>query len=151
MSGVNRVQYQPVRQEQRQFEPVDTRFRVQDHCHTHRSEHKHESKHADCDGHGKKKDHCHDDHNKKLQAIIEALIAQAQAAMQRTTAEQISQANQRNNEPTPAELDRSPAKIDKLIHEAKLTRGVDQGQALRELDALTGAQATTNALLRAIV
>lgn len=150
MSGVNRVQYQPVRQDQRNCEPVDTRFRVQDHdhCHTHRNEHKHESKHTDCDGHGKKKDHCHD---KKLDALIQAIIAQAHAATQQRIAEQNSQAIERMNEPTPTELDRTPSKVERLIQEAKLTRGVDQGQALRELDALTGAQATTNALLRAIV
>ena len=152
MSGVNRVNFNTAPPQQLESRHVETRH--QDYLHTDHvgnNENSHHGKHTDCDGPGK--GHCHGNNgqHKKLEELTQVLIAQMQAAAQQAMSEQISQTQQRINEPTPAELDRSPAKIEKLIYEAKMTRGVDQGQALRELDQLTGAQATTNALLRSII
>ena len=152
MSGVSRVNFhttQPLQSDSRQLDSHHQGLQHTDYVGN--NENSHGGKHADCDGPGK--GHCHDNNgkHKKLEELVQALAAQMQAAMQQTMSEQISQSQQRINEPSPAELDRTPAKIEKLIYEAKMTRGVDQGQALRELDQLTGAQATTNALMRSIV
>lgn len=152
MSGVNRVNFNTAPQQQLDSHQLEGQY--QNYLHTdHVGQHENTQvgKHADCDGPGK--GHCNGNngHHKKIEEVVQTLIAQIQAAAQQAMSEQISQSQQRVNEPTPAELDRSPAKIEKLIYEAKMTRGVDQGQALRELDQLTGAQAATNALMRSIV
>lgn len=153
MSGVNRVNFNTAPPQQ-----LDSSRYVdgahQDHQHIDyagNSENSHGGKHTDCDGVGKGHNHGNNGQPKKLEELALALIAQLQAAAQQAMSEQISQTQQRLNEPSPAELDRSQAKIEKLIYEAKMTRGVDQGQALRELDQLTGAQSATNALMRSIV
>lgn len=103
-------------------------------CHTHN---------AKChDNSGK-----HNGHHKALEELQQLIATQLAAQTQQVLAE----LNSRLSEPHPPEPDRSPAKLEKLILDAKHTRGVDQGQALRELDQLTGGQAATNALMRSIV
>lgn len=92
---------------------------------------------------------CHENngHHKALeelqQLIATQLAAQAQLAM--------AELSNKLSEPPPPEPEKNPAKLERLIHEAKFLRGVDQGQALRQLDQLTGGQPATNALMRSIV
>lgn len=152
MSGVNRVNFNTAQPQHLDSRSVGGNHQGHQHAdYVGSSENSRGGKHTDCDGPGK--GHCHGNngHHKKIEELTQVLIAQMQAATQQAISEQISQNQQRINEPTPAELDCSPAKIEKLIYEAKMTRGVDQGQALRELDQLTGGQPATNALMRAIV
>ena len=152
MSGVSRVNFHTAQSLQSDSRQLDSHYQGLQHTdYVGHNENSHGGKHADCDGPGK--GHCHSNNgqHKKLEELVQALVAQMQATMQQTMSEQISRSQEHINEPTPADLDNTPAKIEKLIHEAKMTRGVDQGQALRELDQLTGAQATTNALMRSIV
>lgn len=103
-----------------------------------------------CHNHNAK---CHDNngkhngHHKALEELQQLIVSQLAAQAQQVLAE----LNTRLSEPPPPEPDRNPAKLERLILDAKHMRGVDQGQALRELDQLTGGQAATNALMRSIV
>lgn len=87
--------------------------------------------------------HGNNGHHKALEELQHQLAAQTQQVL--------ADLNSRLSAPPPPEPDRTPAKLEKLILDAKHMRGVDQGQALRELDQLTGGQAATNALMRSIV
>lgn len=103
-----------------------------------------------CHNHNAK---CHDNngkHNGRHKALeeLQQLIASQLAAQAQQV---LAELNTRLSEPPPPEPDRNPAKLERLILDAKHMRGVDQGQALRELDQLTGGQAATNALMRSIV
>lgn len=152
MSGVNRVNFHTAPQQKLDSHQLESRQQNYLHTdHVGNNENSHHGKHVDCDDSGKKHCHGNNGHHKQIEELAQIVIAQMQAAAQQVMSDQISQSQQRINEPTPAELDRSPAKIEKLIYEAKMTRGVDQGQALRELDQLTGGQPATNALMRSIV
>lgn len=92
---------------------------------------------------------CHENngHHKALEELQQLIATQLAAQAQQAMAE----VNNKLSEPPPPEPEKNPAKLERLIYEAKFTRGVDQGQALRELDKLTGGQPATNALMRSIV
>lgn len=103
-----------------------------------------------CHGHN---NHCHanNGHHKQLEELAQIVQQTIQQQMEQATQQHISEMRTEMNRPSETELANKPERVEKLIMDAKLSRGVDQGQALRELDALTGGQAATNALMRAIV
>lgn len=91
-----------------------------------------------------------------LRQIQQTLQLQQQAQTQQQThhsqlQQQLRETQQELQKPSENEIANKSERIEQLVRDAKDSRGVDQGQALRELDQLTGAQAATNALLRSIV
>lgn len=99
------------------------------------------------------KQHCHENngHHKKLEELVQVIQQTIQQQMEQASQQHISEMRSEVSKPSENEIANKPERIERLILDAKLSRGVDQGQALRELDALTGGQAATNALMRAIV